>query len=135
MKKRFLSMILVAALLVSMLPVTAFAAHDSTGKPLDLTGDVYLALYIGGSDFPGEPAEHAVSGYLNLNGTFGSNGFGKFAESAVGSRNGIVSSDKLGLDKRYFIAVAAYSHDLGGATSYVNSDYYAHFGFLLTISS
>ena len=82
MYKRLISMILVAALLVSLCPVSVFAAHDSTGKPLDLTGDVYLALYIGGSDFPGEPAEHAVSGYLNLNASFGSNGFGKFAESA-----------------------------------------------------
>ncbi len=82
MKRRALCIFLAAVLLVSMLPASVFAAHDSTGKPLDLTGDVYLALYIGGSDFPGEPAEHAVSGYLNLNGTFGSNGFGKFAESA-----------------------------------------------------
>lgn len=82
MKKRTLCMFLVVALLVSMLPVHVFAAHDSTGKPLDLTGDVYLALYVGGSDFPGEPAEYAVSGYLNLNASFGSTGFGKFAESA-----------------------------------------------------
>lgn len=82
MKKRTLCMILAIALLLSILPATSFAAHDSTGKPLDLSGDVYLALYIGGSDFPGEPAEYAVSGYLNLNASFGSSGFGKFAESA-----------------------------------------------------
>ena len=82
MKKRVFCIILTAVLLVNMFPISVFAAHDSTGKPLDLTGDVYLALYIGGSDFPGEPAEHAVSGYLNLNSAFGSNGFGKFAESA-----------------------------------------------------
>lgn len=82
MNKRIFSFILTLVLLISMLPVNTFAAHDSTGKPLDLTGDVYLALYIGGNDFPGEPAEYAVSGYLNLNASFGSNGFGKFAESA-----------------------------------------------------
>lgn len=82
MKRRALCIFLVAILLVSMFPASVFAAHDSTGKPLDLTGDVYLALYVGGSDFPGEPAEHAVSGYLNLNASFGSTGFGKFAESA-----------------------------------------------------
>ena len=82
MKKRTLCIFLAVVLLVSMFPTSVFAAHDSTGKPLDLSGDVYLALYIGGSDFPGEPAEYAVSGYLNLNASFGSSGFGKFAESA-----------------------------------------------------
>lgn len=82
MKRRVFCIFLAAILLMSMFPTTVFAAHDSTGKPLDLTGDVYLALYIGGSDFPGEPAEYAVSGYLNLNSSFGSDGFGKFAESA-----------------------------------------------------
>lgn len=82
MKRRTLCIFLAVVLLVSMFPTSVFAAHDSTGKPLDLTGDVYLALYVGGSDFPGEPAEHAVSGYLNLNASFGSTGFGKFAESA-----------------------------------------------------
>ena len=82
MKRRALCIFFAVVLLVSMFPTSVFAAHDSTGKPLDLTGDVYLALYVGGSDFPGEPAEYAVSGYLNLNSSFDSNGFGKFAESA-----------------------------------------------------
>lgn len=82
MRRRTLCIFLAVVLLVSMFPINVFAAHDSTGKPLDLSGDVYLALYIGGSNFPGEPAEHAVSGYLNLNASFGSTGFGKFAESA-----------------------------------------------------
>ena len=82
MKRRALCVFLAVVLLMSIFPINIFAAHDSTGKPLDLTGDVYLALYVGGSNFPGEPAEHAVSGYLNLNASFGSNGFGKFAESA-----------------------------------------------------
>ena len=82
MKRRISCIFLAVILLMSMFPVHVFAAHDSTGKPLDLSGDVYLALYIGGSDFPGEPAEHAVSGYLNLNASFGYSGFGKFAESA-----------------------------------------------------
>ena len=82
MKRRVLCIFLAVVLLMSIFPINIFAAHDSTGKPLDLTGDVYLALYVGGSNFPGEPAEHAVSGYLNLNASFGSSGFGKFAESA-----------------------------------------------------
>lgn len=82
MKRRALCIFLAAVLLLSLFPADVFAAHDSTGRPLDLSGDVYLALYIGGSDFPGEPAEYAVSGYLNLNSSFGSSGFGKFAESA-----------------------------------------------------
>ena len=84
MKKRILSLLLAAVLLVSMVPQSVFAAHDSTGRPLDLTGDVYLALYIGGSEFPGEPAEHAVSGYLNLNQQFSSPGFTVYADSAEG---------------------------------------------------
>ena len=89
MKKRLLSVFLALVMVVSMLPpsaisLPALAAHDSTGRPLDLTGDVYLALYIGGSEFPGEPAEYAVSGYLNLNSQFASPGFAIFAESAEG---------------------------------------------------
>jgi len=84
MHKRILSLFLTLVLLLSMLPQSVFAAHDSTGRPLDLTGDVYLALYIGGSEFPGEPAEYAVSGYLNLNNQFTSPGFVKYAESAEG---------------------------------------------------
>ena len=82
MKRRMLCIILAVVMLVSMIPVSVFAAHNATGRPLDLTGDVYLALYVGGSQIPGEPAEYAVSGYLNLNSSFGSSGFGKFAESA-----------------------------------------------------
>ena len=84
MKKRILAFSLTLVMLLSMLPLSVFAAHDSTGRPLDLTGDVYLALYIGGNEFPGEPAEYAVSGYLNLNSQFTSPGFVKYAESAEG---------------------------------------------------
>ena len=84
MRKRILSLFLILALLATMVPQSVFAAHDSTGKPLDLTGDVYLALYIGGSEFPGEPAEYAVSGYLNLNSEFESPGFTVYADSAEG---------------------------------------------------
>lgn len=84
MKKRLFSFLLAICMLVSVVPVSVFAAHDSTGRPLDLTGDVYLALYIGGTEFPGEPAEWAVSGYLNLNSEFESPGFGIYADSAEG---------------------------------------------------
>lgn len=84
MIKRTLSLFLAMVLLFTLLPQSAFAAHDSTGRPLDLKGDVYLALYIGGNNFPGEPAEHDISGYLNLNSQLQSPGFVKYAESAKG---------------------------------------------------
>ena len=84
MRRRVLSLFLILVLLATMLPQSIFAAHDSTGRPLDLKGDVYLALYIGGTNFPGEPAEYAVSGYLNLNSQLTSPGFVKYAESAEG---------------------------------------------------
>ena len=83
MKKRVLSFILALTIIMSIFPMSVFAAHDSTGRPIDLTGDVYLALYTG-KDFPGEPAEHDVSGYLNLNKNFESPGFTIFADSAEG---------------------------------------------------
>lgn len=89
--KRILSFFLTLVMLVSMLPASVFAAHDSTGRPLDLTGDVYLALYIGGNNFPGEPAEHDVSGYLNLNSQLKSPGFSIYADSA----NGIIKEEIL----------------------------------------
>ena len=84
MKKRLISLVLALTMILSIIPLHIFAAHDSTGKPLDLTGDVYLALYIGGEGFPGEPAEHDVSGYLNLNSNYESPGFSLFADSAEG---------------------------------------------------
>ena len=84
MKKRILCLLLALTMLITMVPLSVFAAHDSTGRPLDLTGDVYLALYIGGTDFPGEPAEFDVSGYLNLNEEFKSPGFSVYADSAEG---------------------------------------------------
>ncbi len=87
MKKtqRSLAMLLVVCMVFTLLPASAFAAHDSTGKPIDLNGPVYLALYIG-ENFPGEPAEHSVSDYQNYNGSFEKlNGYvGTFADSANG---------------------------------------------------
>lgn len=83
MKKRVFCIILTLALFASMMPASVFAAHDATGKPLDLTGDVYLALYTG-DGFPGEPGEYAVDKYLNLDSDFNANGFTKFAETAEG---------------------------------------------------
>lgn len=83
MKKRLFCLVLTLLMLVSMIPVSVFAAHDSTGKPLDLTGDVYLALYTG-DGFPGEPGEYPVENYMNLDGSYAANGFTKFAESAEG---------------------------------------------------
>lgn len=85
MKKRIVSLLLALAMIVTSLPLTVFAAHDSTGKPLDLNGQVYLALYVGGGDtFPGEPAEHDVSGYLNLNSNFQGQDFSIYASNANG---------------------------------------------------
>jgi len=63
--RRILSFGMMVCLLLALLPVNVLAAHDSTGRPTDLTGNVYLSVY-NGTEFPGEPAEHDVSEYTHL---------------------------------------------------------------------
>ena len=80
--KRILSALLVLCMVITLLPNMAFAAHDSSGKPLDLTGSVYLALYTAGNSFPGEPAVYGTTNYLNYNASFSPISYGTFASSA-----------------------------------------------------
>ena len=63
--KRISAILIMLSLLLTFMPVGVFAAHDSTGRPLDLTGKVYLSVF-NGSGFPGEPAEHSSSKYTQL---------------------------------------------------------------------
>jgi len=59
--------------LTSAVPLTVFAASDSSGKPTDLTDDVVLAIY-NGDGFPGEPAVYANTNYTRINSSFESAG-------------------------------------------------------------
>ena len=68
--KRVVALVLLACMVIPMVPLSAFAAYDSTGRPLDLKNQLYLAIYLGTDDFPGEPANHATSGYNCLNSNF-----------------------------------------------------------------
>lgn len=67
--KRLIAGLLFLCMTFAMLPTGVFAAHDSTGRPLDLANGLCIALYLG-TDFPGEPAEHSTSGYVTLNENF-----------------------------------------------------------------
>ena len=67
--KKGLSVFLALALLISIMPVTAYAAVDSTGKPKDLKNTLVLSVYVG-AGFPGEPAVNGTSNYRNFNSKF-----------------------------------------------------------------
>lgn len=67
--KRIVSSLIMVCLLLTLLPMGVLAAHDSTGRPTDLTGQVYLSVY-NGTDFPGEPAEHDSADYTAFNSDF-----------------------------------------------------------------
>lgn len=68
-KNRVLALLLTLMMVIGMLPTTALAAHDGTGRPTDLTGRVTLAIY-NKSGFPGEPAIYGVSDYTKINSNF-----------------------------------------------------------------
>lgn len=67
--KRIISSLILVCMLLALLPASVLAAHDSTGRPTDLTGPVYLSVY-NGTDFPGEPAEHDGTNYTAFNSDF-----------------------------------------------------------------
>ena len=67
--KRGLSLVLTLVILAGLMPVTAFAAVDSSGKPTDLNNTLVLSVYIG-EGFPGEPAVYGTSNYRNFNSSF-----------------------------------------------------------------
>ena len=68
--KRGLSMVLMLIMLVGLLPVTAYAKVDSSGKPLDLQNKLVVSIYTTEGTFPGEPATHSSSEYISFNSSF-----------------------------------------------------------------
>ena len=81
--KRFLAGLLALCMVLAMVPVTTLAAHDSAGRPLDLSGPLYLAIFTAGDTFPGEPAEYPTQNYKTFNSSFEVDS-GTFAGSAEG---------------------------------------------------
>ena len=51
--KKGLSLVLVMVMVIGLLPVTAFAAVDATGKPTDLNNTLVLSIYTPEGSFPG----------------------------------------------------------------------------------
>lgn len=78
--KRGLSLVLTLIMVVGLLPVTAFAAVDSSGRPQDVANKLILAIY-NGTGFPGEPAVYSPTSYKNINSKFEAKS-GTFASSA-----------------------------------------------------
>ena len=78
--KRGLSLVLALIMAVGLLPVTAFAAVDSSGRPQDVANKLILAIY-NGTGFPGEPAVYSPTSYKNINSKFEAKS-GTFASSA-----------------------------------------------------
>lgn len=68
--KRGLSLALALVMVAGLLPVTAFAAVDSSGKPTDLNNTVVLSIYTPEGSIPGEPAMHGSEDYVSLNSQF-----------------------------------------------------------------
>lgn len=79
--KRGLSLVLTLIMVIGLLPVTAFAAVDSTGKPTDLNNTLVLSIYTG-DGFPGEPAVYGTSNYKNINSSFTVRSGATFSSSA-----------------------------------------------------
>ena len=102
MKKKILSMLLAAAMILGLMPSTALAAHQSSdGKPLDLTDNVILSVYTG-NNFPGESNTHMdTSGYVSFNSSF-REGSG-YSNSATGVLDSsILTSVTQGTTLNYF---------------------------------
>ena len=82
--KRGLSLVLALLVMIGLLPVSAFAAVDSSGKPTDLNNTVVLSIYTPEGSFPGEPAMHGSEDYISLNSKFSTtSASGKFKDSAT----------------------------------------------------
>ena len=80
--KRGLSLALALVMVAGLLPVTAFGAVDSSGKPTDLNNTLVLSIYTG-KGFPGEPAVYGTSNYKNINSSFAVRSGATFASSAA----------------------------------------------------
>ena len=82
--KRVLSACLAVALVIGLMPVTAYAAVDSTGKPTDLNNTLVLSIYTPEGSFPGEPAMHGSEDYISFNSQFAkTSASGKFKDNAT----------------------------------------------------
>lgn len=79
--KRGLPMVLALIMMVGLLPVTAFAAVDSSGRPKDVNNSLILSIYTG-TGFPGEPAVYGTGNYMNINSSFAVRKGATFASSA-----------------------------------------------------
>ena len=94
MLKRGLSMVLALIMVVGLLPVTAFAAVDSSGKPTDLKNKLVLSIYTTEGTFPGEPATHGSSEYISFNSNFAkTSASGQFKSSAETELNSSILGD------------------------------------------
>ena len=82
--KRVFSFILVLVIAAGMMPITAHAAVDSTGKPTDLKNTLVLSIYTPEGSFPGEPAMHGSEDYISFNSKFAkTSASGKFKDDAT----------------------------------------------------
>ena len=79
--KRGLSLVLALVMIAGLLPIPAFAAVNSSGKPTDLNNELVLSIYTG-NGFPGEPAVYGTSNYKNINSSFAVRSGATFASSA-----------------------------------------------------
>lgn len=79
--KKGLSFVLALVMVAGLLPVTALAAVDSSGKPTDLNNTLVLSIYTG-DGFPGEPAVFGTSNYKNINSSFAVQSGATFASTA-----------------------------------------------------
>lgn len=124
--KRILSALLVLCMVITLLPNMAFAAYNTaTGKPTDLANKMYLAIYIGGTEFPGEPAGHDISGYFTLEEGFAYNaGSAVFANKADGLLNPQILDDVVeGTDQVWGVfSTTGGSQYLTEASGLVNAD-------------
>lgn len=79
--QRGLSFILTLIMAAGLLPTTALAAVDSSGRPKDVNNKLVLSIYTG-NGFPGEPAVYGTSNYKNINSKFTVQSGATFANTA-----------------------------------------------------
>ena len=92
--KRGLASVLALVMIIGLLPVTAFAAVDSSGKPTDLNNTLVLSIYTPEGSFPGEPAMHGSEDYISLNSRFKTtSASGKFKDNATTELNTSILND------------------------------------------
>ena len=94
MLKRGLSMVLALIMVVGLMPVTAFASVDPSGRPTDLKNKLVLSIYTTEGTFPGEPATHGSSEYISFNSSFAkTSASGQFKSSAESELNSSILGD------------------------------------------